>query len=257
MCRDMAITQPIEPINGNDNDLSGTCHIRNTKQMHTFTIVSVEDVMKWIRHCSMGSTEPTCFDHIHDTNSIADNYKAEHKQQTACDPAIFYDCYYLSEIVRMRTSSSLNQIQMTISNTNNIKFGFLFSVLYCFVYLRILNLLKLYCWKKKQIIVSHTVAYARKRRSQISMIKLDQNWDRECIRKRDDRSHHGNFQLLSENSESLCKSTIIMCWMCFLLFSSVCLDRLAIKSAKPAQGIFTPCVAFRVAGMPMKHINSK
>lgn len=36
-----------------------------------------------------------------------------------------------------------------------------------------------------------------------------------------------------------------------------CLDRLAIKSAKPAQGIFTPCVAFRVAGMPIKHINSK
>lgn len=29
------------------------------------------------------------------------------------------------------------------------------------------------------------------------------------------------------------------------------------KSVKAAQNIFTPCVAFRVAGMPIKHINSK
>ncbi|XP_031618279.1 uncharacterized protein LOC116337664 [Contarinia nasturtii] len=33
-------------------------------------------------------------------------------------------------------------------------------------------------------------------------------------------------------------------------------DRAAMKSVKSTQNIFTPCVAFRVAGMPIKHINN-
>lgn len=46
-------------------------------------------------------------------------------------------------------------------------------------------------------------------------------------------------------------------WFQLICEMYIVIDRAALKSVKPGHNIFTPCVAFRVAGMPIKHINSK